>query len=184
MTVAATLKPAEIAQGQLDAYNAQDLDAYMAFFAEDCVVADLNGPVTMQGAAAIRERYAGSRFEIQQHLTVDRGGWHLEVAKKAVQRGLIAYGVAFAAVTLLAKAAVVGLGLPAAALAGLAHEAREELALGDQEQVAAALAKAAVDGAGAEHGRRVRADRDGHLRLRDLRRARAPDDRRHLLHAG
>lgn len=52
------MTPVAIAQGQLDAYNAQDLDAYMAFFADDCVVADLNGPVTMHGAAAIRERYA------------------------------------------------------------------------------------------------------------------------------
>lgn len=49
---------AEIAQGQLDAYNAQDLDAYMAFFTEDCVVADFNGSVTMRGAAEIRARYA------------------------------------------------------------------------------------------------------------------------------
>ncbi|HYO78768.1 MAG TPA: radical SAM/SPASM domain-containing protein [Thermoanaerobaculia bacterium] len=35
---------------------------------------------------AVRERYAGSNFEVQQHLTVDRGAWHLEVGKKAVQR--------------------------------------------------------------------------------------------------
>lgn len=40
----------------------------------------------LENFEAIRERYAGSRFEVQQHLTVDRGGWHLEVAKKAVQR--------------------------------------------------------------------------------------------------
>jgi len=52
------MTPTAIAQGQLDAYNAQDLDGYMAFFADDCVVADLNGPVTLQGAAAIRARYA------------------------------------------------------------------------------------------------------------------------------
>ena len=52
------MTPPAVAQGQLDAYNAQDLDAYMAFFTDDCVVADLNGPVTMEGAAAIRERYA------------------------------------------------------------------------------------------------------------------------------
>lgn len=52
------MTPAEIAQGQLDAYNAQDLDGYMAFFAEDCVIADLNGAVTMRGAAEIRARYA------------------------------------------------------------------------------------------------------------------------------
>jgi uncharacterized protein (TIGR02246 family) len=46
-----------IVQAQLDAYNAQDIEAFMALFADDCVVADLNGAVTQQGAAAIRERY-------------------------------------------------------------------------------------------------------------------------------
>ena len=35
---------------------------------------------------AVRDRYAGSRFDVQQHLTVDRGSWHLEVGKKAVAR--------------------------------------------------------------------------------------------------
>lgn len=39
-----------------------------------------------QNFEAVRDRYAGSRFEVQQHLTVDRGAWHLEVGKKAVQR--------------------------------------------------------------------------------------------------
>jgi hypothetical protein len=46
------------AQGQLDAYNAQDLDAYMAFFAPDCVIYDWQGPITQAGAEAIRARYA------------------------------------------------------------------------------------------------------------------------------
>ena len=50
---------ADIVQGQLDAYNAQDLDAYCGFFAEDVVVADLGGAVTCQGLAAYREKYAG-----------------------------------------------------------------------------------------------------------------------------
>lgn len=50
--------PAEIAQRQLDAYNAQDIEAYMACFAPDCVIADLNGAITENGAAAIRHRYA------------------------------------------------------------------------------------------------------------------------------
>lgn len=39
-----------------------------------------------QNFEAVRERYAGSRFDVQQHLTVDRGAWHLEVGKKAVAR--------------------------------------------------------------------------------------------------
>ena len=52
------MTPEAVAQGQLDAYNAQDIDAYMAFFADDCVIADFNGPVTSNGVAAIRDRYA------------------------------------------------------------------------------------------------------------------------------
>ena len=52
------MSPEAVAQGQLDAYNAQDLDAFMSFYAEDCIVADLNGPIANNGAAAIRDRYA------------------------------------------------------------------------------------------------------------------------------
>ena len=51
------MSPVEIAQAQLDAYNAQDLDAYCGFFTDDVVVADLNGNVTSEGAAAYRDRY-------------------------------------------------------------------------------------------------------------------------------
>ena len=46
-----------IVQAQLDAYNAQDIEAFMALFTDDCVIADLNGAVTHRGAPAIRERY-------------------------------------------------------------------------------------------------------------------------------
>ena len=45
-------------QRQLDAYNAQDLDAYVACYAGDVVVAGLNGPVTETGREALRARYA------------------------------------------------------------------------------------------------------------------------------
>jgi hypothetical protein len=51
------LSPLDLAQAQLDAYNAQDLDAYCSYFADDVVVADLNRQVTTQGNAAYRERY-------------------------------------------------------------------------------------------------------------------------------
>jgi uncharacterized protein (TIGR02246 family) len=47
-----------LVQRQLDAYNAQDIEAYMACFSRDCVIADLNGAVTEAGADAIRHRYA------------------------------------------------------------------------------------------------------------------------------
>lgn len=47
----------DIVQRQLDAYNAQDLDAFCACFSANCILAELNGAVTQQGAAAIRQRY-------------------------------------------------------------------------------------------------------------------------------
>ena len=43
---------------QLAAYNKGDIDAYMANFAEDCVVEDGLGNVTMRGAEEMRDRYA------------------------------------------------------------------------------------------------------------------------------
>lgn len=46
------------AQAQLDAYNAQDLDAHVACFADDVVIADFNGAENLHGIAAYRERYA------------------------------------------------------------------------------------------------------------------------------
>ena len=57
MNAAVTLSPLEIAAAQLDAYNAQDLDAHCACFADDVVVADLNGTVTLQGIDAYRAKY-------------------------------------------------------------------------------------------------------------------------------
>ena len=59
MNAPATPSLADIVQAQFEAYNAQDLDAYCGFFADDVVVADFNGAVTTQGLAAYRERYAG-----------------------------------------------------------------------------------------------------------------------------
>ena len=48
----------DIARKQLDAYNAQDLDTYVSFFAEDCVVSGLNGTPTETSRDAIKARYA------------------------------------------------------------------------------------------------------------------------------
>jgi hypothetical protein len=50
--------PSAVAQAQLDAYNAQDLDAHCAHFADDVKVADLNGAVNLEGVSAYRARYA------------------------------------------------------------------------------------------------------------------------------
>jgi uncharacterized protein (TIGR02246 family) len=48
----------DIAQKQLDAYNAQDLDAYVGFFAKDCIIAPINGTPTETSRDAIKARYA------------------------------------------------------------------------------------------------------------------------------
>jgi hypothetical protein len=47
-----------VAQKQLDAYNAQDLDTYVSYFTEDCIVSGLNGAPTETSRDAIKARYA------------------------------------------------------------------------------------------------------------------------------
>ena len=57
----------DVAQAQLDAYNAQDLDWYCSYFTDDVVVADFNGPVTGEGIDAFRTRYAGAFAQFPQN---------------------------------------------------------------------------------------------------------------------
>lgn len=57
MTAGAQLNPLDVIKGQFEAYNVQDLDAHCAFFADDVIVADLNGAVSIQGLAAYRAKY-------------------------------------------------------------------------------------------------------------------------------
>jgi hypothetical protein len=47
-----------VVQRQFDAYNAQDLDAMLACYAPDCVIASLNGTVTETTRESLRARYA------------------------------------------------------------------------------------------------------------------------------
>lgn len=56
-----------VVQAQLDAYNIQDLDAHCACFADDVVVADLNGAENLHGIAAYRERYRGVFAQFPQN---------------------------------------------------------------------------------------------------------------------
>jgi uncharacterized protein (TIGR02246 family) len=42
---------------QLQAYNARDLEAFLAAYADDCVIVDAAGTPLMQGKEAMRERY-------------------------------------------------------------------------------------------------------------------------------
>jgi len=48
-----------VVQGQLDAYNAQDIEAFVIHFADDITVADLNAEPNLRGLDAYRERHVG-----------------------------------------------------------------------------------------------------------------------------
>ncbi len=58
---------AEIAQKQLDAYNAQDVEAMMAHYAPDVVVSGLNGTPTETDREALRIRYAKAFAQFPQN---------------------------------------------------------------------------------------------------------------------
>ena len=48
-------------QAQVDAYNARDIDAFVAPYADDVVITDAGGRPIMAGVATIREEY-GAMF--------------------------------------------------------------------------------------------------------------------------
>jgi len=58
---------ADIAQKQLDAYNAQDLGTYVSFFTADCIVSGLNGTPTETTRDAIKARYAKAFAQFPQN---------------------------------------------------------------------------------------------------------------------
>ena len=61
------MNPSELVQIQFDAYNAQDLGAMLATYADDCIVAELNGAVLQNGKAEIRARYAKTFAEFPEN---------------------------------------------------------------------------------------------------------------------
>ncbi|RJF57800.1 steroid delta-isomerase [Serratia inhibens] len=52
-----TLRPEEVVQQQLDAYNARDIDAFMAYWAEDAQYYEHPDTLLASGKAEIRERH-------------------------------------------------------------------------------------------------------------------------------
>jgi hypothetical protein len=57
-----------LAQAQLDAYNAHDIDAFVSCYHPQVQIYDLHsGALTMQGHAAMRERY-GKMFQTKPEL--------------------------------------------------------------------------------------------------------------------
>lgn len=57
----------DVAQKQLDAYNAQDLEKYVTYFTEDCIVSGLNGTPTETTRDAIKARYAKAFAQFPQN---------------------------------------------------------------------------------------------------------------------
>jgi hypothetical protein len=58
---------AELVQRQLDAYNNQNIDAFLACYAQDAVLAGLNGDITHAGIAAIRKRHEDLFYEFPKN---------------------------------------------------------------------------------------------------------------------
>jgi len=54
---AGKLSNLDIVQAQFDAYNAQDLDAFCRFYADDAILGSLNAEPHTRGLAAVRERH-------------------------------------------------------------------------------------------------------------------------------
>lgn len=57
------LEPRDIVQAAIDAYHDHDLDRCLGYYAPDVVVKDADGNVLMDGAEAVRARYARSMTE-------------------------------------------------------------------------------------------------------------------------
>ena len=63
--------PEELAQGQLDAYNAHDIDAFCTFFAEDVRIYDAHThTLLMEGMRQFRARYIKTFANEKLHCTL------------------------------------------------------------------------------------------------------------------
>lgn len=62
--------PASVVQRQLAAYNARDLDALMAIYADDAAMYEHPDKLLAQGTAALRERFAARFREPNLHATL------------------------------------------------------------------------------------------------------------------
>jgi hypothetical protein len=62
--------PAAVVQRQLDAYNAKDLDALLAVYADDAELFEHPSTLLAKGSAALRERFALRFGEPNLHATL------------------------------------------------------------------------------------------------------------------
>lgn len=71
------MTPAEIVQGQVEAYNARDLDAFLAFYSDAITVYRMPAAApTVEGKARFAEFYATQRF--------NRPGLRAEIVNRMV----------------------------------------------------------------------------------------------------
>lgn len=64
--------PAAVVQRQLDAYNARDVDALLATYADDAELFEHPAKLLARGAATLRERFAARFQEPNLHATLQR----------------------------------------------------------------------------------------------------------------
>ena len=80
----------ELIQRQLDAYNSQNIDAFLACYADDAELASLNGGVNQKGLEAIRKRHEELFFQFPKNRAklvnrIDLGSTVID--HEAVERG-------------------------------------------------------------------------------------------------
>lgn len=62
--------PAAVVQAQLEAYNARDIEAFLATYAEDVKLFELPEKLLSQGTARMRERYGKLFKDERLHATI------------------------------------------------------------------------------------------------------------------
>jgi hypothetical protein len=91
---------AALATAQLEAYNASDLDAFCACYAEDVRVLDADGKATVQGLPTFREgyralfeRFAEVHAEVSRRLVMGSHAVDLEQwSRRNIETGVIESG--------------------------------------------------------------------------------------------
>jgi len=71
------MTPLSLIQKQLDAYNVQDLDAFMACYADDVIITGDDGRAALEGKAAVRARYADVFARFPENHAVLMGRLHI-----------------------------------------------------------------------------------------------------------
>ncbi len=91
--MAASLSPESVVQRQLDAYNAKDIAALLATYADDAELFEHPAKLLARGAAALRERFA-ARFQepnlhaaLQQRIVMGSFDFDHEIVTRTFPEG-------------------------------------------------------------------------------------------------